>query len=142
MAGATTTQLGKGAKLGHATTAAPTTFVDLTRVSKISPSQTVGEVEDVTLESDWEGYLPTIGAGECTFTIRHRPGDAGVKFLLAQVGAPEVIPWRVTLPDGSKMTFTGFVKGYSKTFENKAIVDAEVPMRICTAPAYEEASGT
>lgn len=131
----TQTTLGKGAILAYSQEAgSATTYINLTKVVSINPTLSVGEVEDVTLDSTFESYLPTIPAGECTFTIRHRPGDAGVAAIAALSLAPAVIHWKIIYPDGSGMTFDGFVKGYSKTFENKTIVDAEVPMRITTLP--------
>lgn len=116
-----------------------TTYTDLLGVSKINPSRSRGEVEDVVLESTWERYLPTIGAGELTFTIRHRPGDDGYKKVMTLLDSGEEVPARVTYPDGSKSEFTAFVKSYSKNFENKSIVDAEVGMRVNTKPEFTEA---
>jgi hypothetical protein len=141
MAGSLLTSLGRGTILGYSTASTgPFTYTPLTKVVSVAPAITLGEVEDVTLDSNWESYLPTIGAGEFNFVIRHRPGDTGVKIIQTWVITPTIVHFQILFPDLSFMTFDGFVKGYSKTFENKTIVDADVPARITTAPVFTEAT--
>jgi hypothetical protein len=141
-AASTKTMLGKGATIGYsvASGAGPYTYTPLMKVQSINPGLTVGEVEDTTLDSNFEAYLPTIPAGECGFVMRHRPGDAGVVLVLGWVLSPTIVHWQVSSNDGSTLIFDGFVKGYTKTFENKTIVDADVPMRIVTEPVFTPAA--
>jgi hypothetical protein len=132
--------LGRGTILAYSEgTTEPYTYTALTKVVSVNPATTMGEIEDVTLDSDFESYLPTLPAAECNFTVRYRPGDAGVKKILSWVGTPTIVHFKLTSVDGSFMTFDGFVKGFTKTYENKTIVDAEVPMRITSLPEYTEA---
>lgn len=141
MAGSTKSMLGAKSKLSWSIgPTEPYTYTDGVGVVSVNPALSVGEVEDTVLESDFETYLPTIPAGECGFVIRYRPGNAFVKKLIEWALTPTIVHFKVTSPDGSYLTFDAFPKGFTKTFENKTIIDADVPMRIVTKPVFTEAA--
>jgi hypothetical protein len=143
MAGSTKSSVGAGTKMSYAVSGnSPYTYTDLSKVVSITPNNTIGEVEDVVLESDWGDYQGTIPEGECSMTLRFRSGDAGVKLIQAWALTPTTVHWKITYPDGSYEIFDGFVKSQSKTFENKTLIDLEVSIRVKTKPVYTEYTPT
>lgn len=85
----------------------------LTSVGEIQPESE--EMDVTTLESE-DGYREYIqglrDAGEVEISGYHDRGDAGQKALRNAFDSGALCPFEVSFPDGAKVNFTAFVKGY------------------------------
>lgn len=136
MAASTTSLLGRGTTLGYSTTTPAGTYTPLTNVKSVSPNITLGEVENVVLSSTFKSYLSTLPEAECDLTIQHIPGDAGFIELMTLVTSGAIVHWQIKTTDLSTVTFDGFLKGYNPTFENEAIVEGDLSMRLTSMPVF------
>jgi hypothetical protein len=139
MPDATTTQVGVGTKLGYKLASGGSSYLPVGTLITLSPSYSVGEVENVILASTFKPYLPTLPEAEMDFTVQHIDGDPAVKALLVLLFAPAIVFWQITAPDLSTVAFQGFLKSYSPSYENESIVEADCSLRITTVPVFVDA---
>ena len=86
----------------------------LTSVGEISPE---AEEVDVTTLDSTGGYREYIqgfrDSGELEISGYHDAGDAGQKAMRTAFASGENGAFEVTFPDGTAVTFNGFVKGHT-----------------------------
>ena len=91
--------------------------VSVGRLTSVGEIQSDSEVVDVTTLESAGGYREYIqgfrDAGEVELSGFHDAQDAGQTALRAAYDSGEIGAFEVDFPDGSKVDFSGFVKGHT-----------------------------
>ena len=86
----------------------------LTSVGEISPTSEVVDVTTLDSAGGYREYMPGFrDAGEVTLSGFHEKGDAGQTALRAAYDSGETGAVEVVFPDGTAVTFSACVKGYT-----------------------------
>ena len=104
----------QGTKLSYTIGETKHTIANISSIGEIA--QTSEEVDVTTLDSEggYREYMQGMrDSGEVELTGYHDAGDAGQKALRSAYADGKIGTFQVDFPDGSRVEFSGFVKGHT-----------------------------
>lgn len=123
----------KGTKLMRGTgTGSPETYQQVMTIKSVSgPNPTRTEVDTTTLASDAKEFMLGLkDNGEMSFPGLFDGDDAVQQAIIEDLDATTPGNWRVEIPDGTKISFSAYVKGFPLTMNADAAVEFTMTLRV------------
>ncbi len=138
-------KLAKGIKVGVMISSTLTNFSQMNgTVTLVTP--TVTEIETTTLDDDAKSFIPgLIDNGSISFDFYYTETDlhdltTPMGYCLSQQSSGETDAFTLTYPDGTKQTFSGFLKSWSPTGSLDGLLTGKAEIRISGAVTTTAAS--
>lgn len=124
----------------------PLSDVDWTRLAKIKdlqPGEITAESYDDTYLDDEDADWAATGqgeksAGEASFTLAWKPGEAGQQDLKRWFDSGDVRAYKIRYPNGTVDVFKGWVSSFGKTVAAKDVITRTVKVTNSGKPALAE----
>lgn len=129
---------GHSTKLEYSTS--PETWVEIENVEEVTPGAiSIDDIETSHMQStdQYKTFMPGWkDAGEATATVQYDETQHAA--LMARIGVSG--GFRVTLQDGSTITFDGYIKGVAVTVEREGKVLTELTIKASGKPTFAAAA--
>lgn len=123
----------KGTKLMRGKgTGSPETFEQVMTIKSVTgPNPTRTEIDTTTLASEAKEFMLGLkDNGEMSFPGLFIGNDAVQQAIIDDLDATTPGNWRVEIPDGTKIAFSAYVKGFPLTMNADAAVEFNMTLRI------------
>ncbi len=128
----------------------PLTDADWSRLAKVkdlTPGELTAESYDDSYLDDEDADWTVTGqgqksAGDTSFTLAWKPGEAGQQALLAWFNEGDVRAYKIRFPNGTVDVFRGWVSSIGKAVTAKEVITRTVKVTNVGRPLLAEDSGT
>ncbi len=121
-------------------------WVRLAKVKDLSPGEMTAESFDDNYLDDDDAEWESTGqgqktAGETSFTLAWKPGEAGQKELIAWFESGEVRAYKIRFPNGTVDVFRGWINSIGKAVSSKEVITRTVKVKNNGRPGLAENQG-